>query len=75
MIEYCDLHFFSTAVLWLIIIIIIIISLIIFIIIMIIILKSSEGVVLWYIGQPAPGEKLTDSININKSIHDRKGVL
>ena len=41
--------------------------------IIIIMLKSSEGVVLWYIGQPAPGEKLTDSININKSIHDRKG--
>ena len=56
-----------------IIIIIILIIILILIVIIIIILKSSEGVVLWYIVQPAPGEKLTDSININKSIHSSKG--
>ena len=39
----------------------------------IIILERREAAVLWYIGEPAPGEKLTDSININKSIHGRKG--
>ena len=70
------LSIISITIIIIVIIIAIIIIIIILIVIIIIILKSSEGVVLWYIVQPAPGEKLTDSININiKAFTAAKGGL